>query len=245
MSGLLEVANVERGVDAVRMRQFDKAGCSMTSWVTDICAPDRDAAGALLTGDAASTDVGEALDELVFAAIVQKRGRNMCSDGNEEADVRDAMEAEAEKAAGRALWSGFGAAPEDDPVYLSHADIPQVAAGADAEATLANLLEEFWSRATGIRTDQTILHLGSERLFRMAQKVVVANEVVGLNIKVATSPGYHRNAMALTGPIRIRMSSDQILRSHDASNNTLIVEGDRLLAMSFDPCYAVRAALPA
>lgn len=245
MSGLLEVADVIRGDENLRVEglQYDKVACSLGSWAVDICAPNR---GALLSGF--DTGLGEGLDNLLFAAVVQMRGRAMCRSGSEEQTVEDAMDAEAEKSAGVALWNGLAetnADPNKDAPFLLDTDVFEVAAAADAEGTLAALLDAFWTRVVGVPTDQTILHLGPDRLLRMIGKGLIAEgRVKEYNLRVAASPGYTPNAMALTGPVEIRMGPDQILTAHDVETNGLLTEGTRLLSMYFDPCQAVRAAEP-
>jgi hypothetical protein len=237
VGALLEVANVERGV-VVRTsgEQFDSAGCALVSYASDVCAP---VTRELLSGSEDESAECDVLDQNIFAVLVSLQGRTMRSSGNEEALVADAFDAELEKAAGRVLWGDIG--DNSANVSLTAASVATVVAGASAPLSVASMLEEFWTRATGVGHQDTILHLGVRPLLELFGQVE-GSLLKNLDIRVATSPGYPVNGMAVTGPVRYRISPVEVLLQHETTVNRIVTEGSALGSLEFDPCTAVRVA---
>lgn len=235
MGGLLEVASVQRGDgNWTAGYQIDSVGCALRSEASGVCAP---IVRSRISGDVEGDGSTQGLDAQVFAVITSLKGRAMCSSGDEPKIVSDALDVESEKAAGMALWGLLGAAD----VALTNTDVGTVAAGPTTNATVASLLTEFWGRATGVAYKDTIIHLGVSRLLEMFGEIE-GSVVKNLGIQVATSPGYPANGVAITGPVRILLGSDQVLTGHDHTVNTMVTEANRLAAIEFDPCIAVRVA---
>lgn len=232
MGGLLDVANVQRGDGNWSSGyQIDSIGCALRSEVTDVCSPVR----SRISGDAEGDGTTEGLNANIFAVVTSLKGRAMCSSGDEEGIVAGALDMETEKAAGLALWGNTG----NTEVSLASAAVSSVAAGPNANATVSALLKEFWDLATGVRYQDTIIHLGIGRLMEMFGEIE-GSVLKNLGIQVATSPGYPSDGIAITGPVTIKIGSDQVLRQNDSAVNTVLTEANRLVALEFDPCIAVR-----
>lgn len=237
MGGLLETANVVRDdTSFARGYAIESLGCALRSDTTDVCNPVRVG----LSGPT-EAEVGECtpVDANVFAVLVDLKARAMRISGNETDWVRDALDFEAEKAAGKALWGEVGS--EKTTTSLVGPEVGTVVAGANTNATVAALLEEFWSRATGVKYEDTIIHLGVGRLLEMFGEIEGA-VLKNLGIRVATSPGYPSSGIAVTGPITIKFGADQVLTETASSDNTVYSSANRLAALEFDPCIAVRVA---
>lgn len=230
MSGLLKAANIQR-VDVVRNEGFDAVGCALSSEVSNICTP---ITRVSLTGTPDGD--GQGPDTNIFHVITRMKSRARCSPGSEESFVSAALDFEAEKAAGVALWGGTGDNPD---VSLMGPDVATVVAGASTNATVAALLQEFWGRATGVAYEDTILHLGVARLLEMFAEIE-GGLLKNLDIKVATSPGYPSDGVAVSGPILIKLGPDETLQGFDSATNDIYTEASRLGGLEFDPCFAVR-----
>lgn len=236
MGGLLEVADVVRGDGTwTAGYEIDSVGCALRSETATICSP---VVRSRISGDVEGDGSTYGLKAQIFPVITSINGRTVCSSGNEESIVRDALDAESEKAAGKALWGSIDAAAE---VSLLATDVATVAAGPTSNATLAAVLTAFWDRATGVRHQDTVIHLGVGRLLEMFGEIE-GSVLKNLGIQVATSPGYPSDGIAVTGPIRVRLGSDQVLQEHSYGTNRMTTEANRLAAIEFDPCIAVRVA---
>lgn len=232
MSGLLEAAEVVR-VPTVRSDAFDAVGCVLRSQVSNVCSP-------IVRDDLSGSEGdGSAPDKNLFAVLTSMKSRAQCSPGTEEKMVGDALDMESEKAAGRVLFGSTG--DNAGIVSLAAPTVGTVATGASARASLVAALQEFWTRATGVSYEDTLVHLGVGSLLELFGEV--ENSLIkNLDIKVATSAGYPTNAIAVTGPIRVELGPDEVLQSHDTTVNDIVTEASRLGALEFDPCIAVRVA---
>lgn len=239
MSGLLKAANVVQG-DGPWSRGYavESTGCALRSATIDVCSPS--SAREDLSGPS-DVEVGDCVDveANVFAVEVLLRGRAMrMRDGGYGPLVSGALDMETEKAAGKALWGLIGDNPETS---LMNPSVGSVVAGADANNTVAAALTEFWSKTVGIAYEDTIIHLGVGRLMELFGEIE-GSLLKNLDIKIATSPGYPAEGIAVTGPITVKLGSDQVLESTDSSDNTAHGVANRLVAIEFDPCNAVRVA---
>lgn len=233
MSGLLDVASVTDPAESWGAGfQIDSIGGALRSYSTDICTPDRQ----LLSG--VEDETAGANDANIFAIVTALEGRVRCASGSEPDLVRNAMAAETEKAAGKALWGDSGS---PNPVSLHGTDVETVTAGANASDSVGAAIEKFWSIATGIANDGMIIHLGISRLLELFGQVE-DGAIKNLDIKVATSAGYPADAIAVTGPIAIRLGEIQTISAVDFRTNGGISEATRVAALEFDPRIAVRVA---
>lgn len=236
MGGLLETAMTERDVQVRMSDQFGSVGCALRSEVTNICGP---ASRETLTRDSGEAGPTEGLTVNAFTVVTSLAERVMCADPTASpALVRDAMEMESEKAAGLALWGGTGENPD---LSFQGPDVATVAAGASTNATVAALLKEFWSRATGVQYQDTIIHLGVGALLELFGEIE-AGLIKNLNIRTATSPGYPSDMVAVTGPVLIKLGPIEVIPRVDESVNRQLTEAVRLGSIQFDPCMAVVVA---
>ena len=235
MGGLIEAASVVR-VAVVRGEPFDAPGCALASEVSNTCSP-INRVGLTNADDLTGASTGR--DANVFAVITRMTSRAMCSPGSEDSIVSSALDAETEKAAGMVLWGLTG--DNAGEVSLTSPSVSTVVAGATPTASVSAALQEFWSVATGIGIDDTIVHLGVSRLLEMSNEVK-DGELRNLGIRVVTSPGYPHDGIAVTGPIQIELGPDEVSVAHDHRVNDTHTEANRLGALKFDPCTAVRVA---
>lgn len=194
---------------------------------------------AITEGDPPNPAAVTGVDGNTFVVVTSLGSRPQCSTGTEEALVSDALDFETEKAAGRALWGLTGDAV--GTTSLASGSVATVAAGANARASVSAALQSFWTRSTGVRTKDTVIHLGINRLLEMFGEIE-GSLLKNLDVKVATSPGYPPDSIAVTGPIRIKLGPDQVLQSNDTAINDVLTEATRFGALEFDPCTAVRVA---
>lgn len=237
MGGLLQAANVVRPEGSwAKGYGIESIGCALRSETSNVCEPARTD----LSGPSA-VEVGlcEDIDANIFAVIIDLRSRAMRSSGIEEGVVRGALDFETEKAAGKALWGEIGSHKAE--TSLIGPSVGTVAAGTTTNATVSAALQEFWTKTTGIAYEDTIVHLGIGRLLEMFGEIE-GSLLKNLGIHVATSPGYPSTGIAVTGPITVRLSPDQVLADTDSADNTRYSEANRIAALEFDPCTAVRVA---
>lgn len=240
MGGLLDTANLVRTGESFGTSSYDLPSPTpfMRSALYDVCDPTNehiDVSG-LGVGDPYPSSDCILPRANVFAVVVDLGSRAMRSEGNEEELVRSALDIESEKAAGIAMWGGDYASPP--PTSLSGADVATVAAGADPAASLVAALGAYWKRSVGIDYPDTIIHLGVAHLVSLFGQIE-GGVVKNLDIRVATSPGYPDDLIAVTGPVTIKLGPDEVDSNVDRSN-AMVSEASRLVAIEFDPAAAVR-----
>ena len=246
MVNLLEAAEVSRGdghwtsgVD------YDGYGCLLASRVDDICDPVANPPQAL-SGPA--LEEGETYEDLsagggtapVFAVQTFFRQRLMCSREEFAALVSAPLDVETEKALGRVLQEGI---PGSD-LFLKSSLIEHVAAGANAEDSLVTALRTLWTQATGVGPENTLIHLGMKHAFSMAGILTTPTYSEGFAGRLVTNPLYDADLIAVTGPIEINLSTDQVIEDTNVRNNRGLATAQRIASISFDPCRAVRVGTP-
>lgn len=147
--------------------------------------------------------------------------------------VIDLMRDTTEMIVTKAMWSGVSDLGAGATLFLKHADITEVPRVADYAETLATVLEEAYEQTPSIKP---VVHLGWQAA--MALQFGLQN----LKLPFVVPPGYPKNAIAVTGPVRIRMSPMNTTVSVDWSINRKHIEITRFAAIEFDPYQAVRAA---
>lgn len=241
---LLEAADVARGNgNWMSGGQYEGPGCSMRSFVSPVCVPGREP----LTNE--NPDDEEPLsdcgvDSFPFAVLTSIKSRARDTFTNFKSWVSEALDAETEKAAGRFLFGGSTAIPDEDRVaWLGSDDVRTVAAGANATASVLAAVTEFRRYATGVRDEDTLLHLGLGVHWEVNPFIIDdGDRLEGTQIRVVTSPGYPSDSIAVTGPITLRLSTDQVLEEVNSSRNDRETEATRFVSLEFDPCHAVRVA---
>jgi hypothetical protein len=228
MNGLLSVAKVDTGDgDWTAGYTSESLGCAVSVWLADPCTP----VPTLISGE---DDIDPSAYLVGSFGIIAKMSRtNRCAEGTELEYIRSAVEEATELAAGKAFWEGF----ESAEMFLLSPDVETVAAGANVAETVAKVLRAFAISVPGV---EPILHLGYSAALTVGD--ALNNEGnLKIGIQVAVSPGYPANGVAVTGPVLVRLSSVQALQAYDRDVNRTNIEANRLGAIEFDPCAAVRA----
>lgn len=219
---------------------IDNPGCSLQSFTSPVCEPDRRPL-TNETVDGATPEVVCQLESFPFAVITQVRFRGRDLDiESKRRWVKDAMDAEAEKAAASVFWEG-DAAMDGAKEYASLAStsVHSATAGTDGKASIVAALEEFRQWATGAHHKDTLLHLGYAVLLEADTAIDDNGRLKGTSIRVVSSPGYPSDGIALTGPVTIRRSSIQDLGEINTANNDRETAATQFVSVEFDPCYAV------
>ena len=218
---LLDVASVTTGDSRwTAGLDVENLQCSLSSGIAGLCLPAP--AGLSVTEGQPS---GWPLS--VFAVIVKMRRSNLCMDSDPEVAVKAALEAEKDKAAGRALWFGTGNAS----MWLGATGVTAL----PSTAGVGEALKAFYDNTVGV---DPIIHMG----------IGTAIKAVGLNaegrfkafadIPIVVNPSYPVDALAVTGPIEVRFTSAESMAVQDIRVNRGDYAADLLGAISFDPCAA-------
>lgn len=182
------------------------------------------------------------VESFPFAVVTSLASRARFGGPNYKSWVRDALDAETEKAVGAYLFAGSTAFdPGERYAYLESTEVRTVPAGADAEASVVALLKEFWANSVGIENKDAMLHVGFEAYLEL-DTLIKDGKIRGTDITVVMSPGYPTDEIAITGPVTIRLSTDEVLEEYTTAVNDRIDEATRLVSLEFNPCHAVRVA---
>ena len=160
----------------------------------------------------------------------------MCSpDENLEA-MDESMATASEYVVAKQFWDGAieGWKGVDKGLFLEDADIVTVGAAANTGRSIALAIKTAYDNHPEILP---VVHLGLGAAADYASDFFVAEKS---GIKFIVSPGYPIDGIAVTGPIVVRLSSIQTLKSYDETINREYVQGTRIAAVEFDPCLAVR-----
>ena len=236
---LLEAANVVVDPDAGKSEQYDGPGCVLRSYTSPVCAPTPEP---LSNVEADADDSGACgVDTFPFAVITSVRSRARFGEYDFNGAVEASMTAEVEKALGRFLFEGSAAIPVEDRVAWIGTAEHEVTAGADERASILAAVTEFRTRTVGVQDEDILVHLGLEALWAVNALIIDdGDRLEGTNIKVVSSPGYPIDAIGVTGPIRVRHTSTQVLSEVQTSVNDRNTEATQIVSLEFDPCQAVR-----
>lgn len=233
MNGLLEVATTLYGDGQWTIGyEVDALACGRVVEGADLCDP--------VTPD--SDDIGTSAGGYKinpFAVIgYQKFGTRCEPDDAEEALTRSIIDA-SEYVIGKNFWSGdVNNWDNSSGMFLTDAAIATEAAGANINETIAKVLKKGFDNHPEL---DPVLHLGLGAALSVSDFDNL--ERVGID-KVVVNPGYPIGAVAVTGPILIRLGSVETLTSLNTQvrNNRTYISGSRIVAFEFDPCLAVRVA---
>lgn len=226
MAGLLDVADVITGNGHwMSGYEVDALACGRTFDAVDICVP----------GD--PPDIDDSLTGYKitpFAIVSQQRFGARCTPAEAWSALDSATDDASENIVAKVFWNGDGEVTGwDSDMFMTHADIETSSAGSSNVESLATA----WTAIVNDHPDLTdpVLHLGVEAAMDLDTKIK------NLDIDdVVVSPAYPQDAIAITGPIVVRLSDIQSLTSHDRGINRRYFEATRLAAIEFDPCLAVR-----
>lgn len=188
----------------------------------DICNPDS-------PGDAPEFSIGADVSPFAIKAYIKAPTR--CSPDDLEQYIRQAMDDSAEYAVTKALWSGADGISTE--MHLNGDDVTTVARSGDSYAQLSAALTRAYADTPFLKP---VIHLG----FQSAMTLQLGLQNLGLPFVVA--PGYPGNAIAVTGPVTVRLGTIETTKAVTTDDNRLQVEATRLARIEFDPYMAVRIA---
>lgn len=145
--------------------------------------------------------------------------------------VTAAFEASTEYAVSDALWNGTS--ETESTMYLTHDDVEEVTRGLDPYSTVGSLLERAFEKTPFLKP---VIHLGWQSALSLQFGLTT------LGLPYVVPHGYPANAIAVTGPVRIRLGSIQSISEVDTSINRQYFETTRIAAIEFDPAQAVRSS---
>lgn len=202
----------------------DTLGSGFTSMVTSICSP-----------GARPTPPDYALGVMVYPFVIvgNQRVPVVCAPEDLEAQVRSMMAGATEYRISQALWAGIDDIPEQT-LYLKHGDIATVPRTAgDYATTLAAVLQKAYEKTPHIRP---VVHLGWHAA------IALQFGLQNLKLPFVVPPGYPSDAIAVTGPVQVRLTPIKTTSAVEVDVNRKQVEATRFAAVEFDPTQAVRAA---
>ena len=235
--GLLDVATVVD--DDGRWTagyEIESWGCGLGEYITDLCTPSPiHVAGAEYKAPDGGVPGAVKIVPFGFTAGIARNTRY-----HSDADVPTLAEyiAVSETPIARVFSQGFAGFSGETLVTTPDAGKPsltEVLAGADDTATIVALLKA-WSAQTTFSYQSAILHLGLTTAFTLPDHTW--DVLDKMDIETSISAGYPDDLIAVTGPIVIRLSSIQVLKSVNATSNKVFFEATRLAAIEFDPCLA-------
>lgn len=200
----------------------DMPGRGLVTSLVDICAPaDRTPPGDYSLGE----------DVHPFVIIANDIVPTRCSPEDIVATDRAEVVRATEYHVTKAVWEGVPGVDNYD-MFLTHTDVTTVPRAAGYAETLANALKTAYDDRPGI---QPTVHLG----FLAAQALQLGLNNLGVPYVVAQ--GYPVDAIAVTGPVRVRLSSITSVTDVRAKDNRREIEFTRFAQVEFDTSTAVRA----
>jgi len=231
MAGLLDVATLLTG-DGSWMHGYevDALACGREFDIVDICTPGP-------PPDADDSLTGYKV--VPFALVSQQRFGARCAPEDAWSSLVDATDSATENMVADVFYNGDNAInsvnPWDGEMWLESTDVNVVTAGTDTAETVGKVLIE--SSDNNPELTEPILHLGVQSAIHLGAGLA------NLDIEdIVVSPAYPADAVAVTGPVLVRISDIQSLITHQESTNRRYYEATRLAVVEFDPCLATRAA---
>lgn len=239
MSGILDLAQVLVGDGHWTAGAMDESlGGLVQVELADICSQDLQET---VTGD----DAGAyGFDIVTFSIVAHLIRPTRCQSGSEDALVSGILENTTEQAVGQALFStGSDYQRTVDGSAVNEMTLKDTAVatvtGASVMAKLLAALDKYYTLSLGA---PPIVHLGRTAAAAVALAQFFASgsgESLVTGERVSLSPGYPTGAIAVTGPIQVRLGSIAIDEKYDTSVNRTYVDATRLAAYGFDPAIAV------
>lgn len=229
----LDAVDVSRG-DGPWTRGYDlpESACGATLNVGDVCNWG-DGTGA--TEIVASTNDGSAAPKIepfgLEAALLRS---TRCAGQNDKRLIGDSLEDSEDLAVGYVFHNGAEVGWPSPS--LVHADVATVAAGADTDASVLAAVADFLA----LSMHRPIVHLGLSAAFTLTDEAKWALGEAG--VKVSVSLGFDPSLIAVTGPVLVHIGSREDTEAYDTGLNEVRVTSNKIAAIEFDPCQAVRVA---
>lgn len=225
--GLLDVATVLIGDGTwTYSEESDSFSCGRVVDAVGICAP-----GVI----PAVTDSLTGFKIEPFGLYGAQQFGNRCGPDDYMPTMAKVLDDASEYLITKVFWAGASEVlgTWDGNVFLTSTEVATVAPGADDTATLAAVLDAAYSRHPEIKP---VVHLGWVTAMKLGAGLK------NIDIDYVVGPGYPASAIAVTGPITIRLGSVEATENYTSRNNRFVVEATRLASIDFDVCLAVRAS---
>jgi hypothetical protein len=200
----------------------DTLGEGFHLFTQDICDP-------TAPGPLPDSEMGKRIYPFAITAYQEIPPR--CAPEYVGAFVDEAFRAATETAVSKYLWEGT--AETESTMYLTHGDVEEITRGADAYTTVGSLLERAYEKTPFLRPT---IHLGWQSALALQFGLTT------LGLPYVVPHGYPANAIAVTGPVTIRLGSVQNISRTDIKINRTYFEATRIAAIEFDPAQAVRSS---
>lgn len=239
---LFDAATVEPVGDGPWTQGYDVevVRCAATLTAVDVCAPN---SASLVAGSTtASGGTAPVYRIRSFAAEISAKRPTYCSDPEAAQIIADLLEEQSERVAAYVLWNGIGGVNGWGAAnaYLLNSDVNVATAAANLTDTIGAAYAKY---AGGIvNFDESILHLGLTAALEASalNMLTEGGRVKATGGKYVISESYPTGGIAITGPIKIKMGSTEALQAYNIQVNRTEVQGNRLMAVEFEPCISVR-----
>jgi hypothetical protein len=155
----------------------------------------------------------------------------MCEPEDYADFMEQALASASEWQISNALWNGYDGVTGD--MYLEHPDVEVITRTGDPYTIVGAALERAYAKWPAL---QPVIHLG----WQSAMSLQLG--LSSLQLPFVVPHGYPANAIAVTGPVTIRLGSINMIETFDMDLNRHYYEVSRLASIEFDPGIAVRVA---
>jgi len=155
----------------------------------------------------------------------------ICEPPAYEEFITNALDMSAEQQVSYTLWNGSPNVVTD--MYMEHPDVTVLSRAGDPYTMVGNLLQTAFTMTPFL---QPVLHLG----WQSAMSLQLGLASLGLPFVVPH--GYPADAIAVTGPVVVRLSGIETVTTFDYLLNRHYYMATRIAAIEFDPGIAVRIA---
>ena len=173
--------------------------------------------------------IGEDVSPFAIKSYIKVPTR--CAPGDVEQYIQRAMDESTEYVVTKALW--IGARGNTTNIFMQSNEVTEVPRTGDMYSLLGSVLHTAYQDTPFIKP---VIHLG----FQSAMALQLGLQNLGLPFVVA--PGYPKDAVAVTGPVTVRLGTIETTKAVDHSDNQMQIEATRLARIEFDPYMAVRVA---
>lgn len=232
MHGLLDAATVLYGDGQWTIGyEVDALACGRNVEGSGIC-------DALPLSEDDLGDSGTGFKVEPFAVVGYQRFGAKCQPKDAEEALTQAIIDATEYVVAKNFWFGDIASWDGstEKMFLTDAGIATQAVTGNLEADIAAVVKKGFDNHPEL---EPILHLGLSAALRINDFDNL--ERVGIE-QVVVSPAYPVDAIAVTGPILVRVGSVETMTGLVAvpRSNRTYISGTRIVAFEFDPCLAVR-----
>jgi hypothetical protein len=231
MHGLLDAATVLYGDGQWTIGyEVDALACGRNVEGSGICDPIP-----LSEDDLDDSGTGYKIEP--FAVVGYQRFGSRCAPDDAEEALTQAIVDATEYTIGRNFWFGdvTNWAGADEGMFLADAGIATETVTGSVNTDIAAVVKKGFDRHPEL---DPVLHLG------VGAALAIPNydnlERIGID-QIVVNPAYPVDAIAVTGPILLRLGSVETQPGYVAvpRTNRIYISGTRIVAFEFDPCLAV------